>query len=99
MMQRGSNFGLAETGAVVAVDQQRHATAAVDMTRPAEGLVERGEFLEQKLVLFQGRDGLGALGAHIDTIAHEFPPCENAKELKAVWPRAPVRPVNIVAEW
>ena len=74
MMQRGRDLILGEIGPVVAVDRERHPPAPVDVTRPAEGFIERGEFLEQELVFLQGRDRLGAARADIDAIAHVCPP-------------------------
>src|ERR1041384_6437579 len=70
MQGRGGHV-LAEAGAVVTIDQQCHPAAAVDMARPSEGLVERGKFLEQKLVPLQRRNRFRAARADIDAIAHD----------------------------
>src|SRR3954447_5362321 len=61
------------------------------MARPAEGLVERGKLLEQKLILLQRRDRFRAARADIHAIAHEFPPLKAQREPKAFRPQAPVR--------
>src|SRR5262245_7877565 len=80
VLQRGGDLLLVEVGAVVAVDQQRHAAAAVDMARPAERVIQRGEFLEQELILLQRRNRLGAARADIHTIAHGF--CSSVQNTK-----------------
>ena len=41
---------------VVALDQQGNASALADVPRPGERVIEPAEFLERKLVLFEGRD-------------------------------------------
>src|SRR4029079_14329369 len=79
MVQRCGDFGLAEAGAVIAIDQQGDTAAAVDMPRPTEGLVERGKFLVEKLILLHGGDRFRAARADINAIAHRFSSFENTK--------------------
>src|SRR4051794_40780154 len=69
MVQGRRDLVLAEARSIVAVDQQRHASAAIDVTRPAERLVERAKFLEQKLILVQRRDRFRAARADVNAIA------------------------------
>src|SRR2546421_6067644 len=100
MVQRSRDLILGEIGAVVAVDRERYPAAAVHVTRPAECFIERGEFLEQELVLLQRRDRLGAARADINTIAHGVAPFAlKQKGSPALQPRLPVRAKNIVAKW
>src|SRR6185369_18033644 len=82
MMQGGGDLVLAEAGAIVAVDQQGHAAAAVDMARPTECLVERGKLLEQELVFLERRDRFRAARTDINAIAHEVPPLKAQREPK-----------------
>src|SRR5262249_33753358 len=84
MMQRGGDLVLAKAGAVVAVDQQGHAAAAVHMARPAERLIERGKLLEQELVLLQRRDRFRAARTDVNAIAHKVPPFESTKGAQGV---------------
>src|SRR3954447_9186259 len=69
------------------------------MARPAEGLVERGKLLEQKLILLQRRDRFRAARADIHAIAHEFPPLKAQREPKAFRPKLPSVLQYIVTEW
>src|SRR6185436_6796138 len=92
MVQCGRDLVPGEIGAVIAIDQQRHAAASVDVARPSERIIERREFLEQELVLLQRRDGFGAARSDIDAIAHEFAPgvaikCKREPSLAALAPR------------
>src|SRR5882762_7361575 len=70
MLQRGSDLTLVQARAVIAIDRERDPAAAVDMPRPAEGIIERSKLLEQKLILFQRRNLLGTRRADVNPIAH-----------------------------
>src|SRR5262245_32485935 len=106
VLQGSSDLLLAETGAVVAIDQQCDAPAPIDMPRPAERVVEGTEFLEQKLILVQRRDRLGTAWADIDAIAHDAFSislwAKTQREPAALRPRLPVlftSDLYLVAKW
>ena len=56
MAKRVGDVVLRHHGAVIAFDQQRHATLDTDVACPIQRLVQRCLFLEQQAVLFHWRD-------------------------------------------
>src|SRR5436305_14163244 len=93
MLQRGGDFVLAEARAVIAVDRERHPAAAIDMARPTERIVERGELLEQQPILFQRRNLLGTRRADVDAIAHgALPMCVGTQKGAGLAAKAPHAP-------
>src|SRR4051812_38903095 len=68
------------------------------MTRPAECLVERAEFLEEKLILLQRRDRFRAARADVNAIAHDFPPLKHKGSPRPFGPGSPLR-TDVVVEW
>src|SRR5262245_9309170 len=58
VMQRVGDLPLAQTRAVVALDQQRDSAARIDVTSPRERVVERIELLVQEPILLQRRNAL-----------------------------------------
>src|SRR5882724_6466611 len=70
MLQRGSDLASVQARAVIAVDRECDTAAAVDMPRPAEGVIERSKLLEQELIFFQRRNLLGTRRADVNPIAH-----------------------------
>src|ERR1700681_2611942 len=66
MMHRLGKVLLVEMGAVVAFEQQRHATAFLQMIRPADRIIEAGEFLVEMLVLFVWMQRVVTGGTAID---------------------------------
>src|SRR5258708_1521948 len=92
MLQRGDDLVLGQARAVVAIDRERDPAAAVDVTRPAERIVERSKLLEQEVILFQRRNLLGTRRADVNPIAHgALPLCVGTQKgagLAAELPRA-----------
>src|SRR4051795_5021 len=56
MAQCGSNLVFGKAAAVIAVDRERDAPTAIDMARPAKGVFEGDEFLEEVLSFLQRRN-------------------------------------------
>jgi hypothetical protein len=60
MLQGRYDLLLGEPRPVVSFDQQRDASAFVDVPRLAQCLIENAELLEEVAVLLQGSDGFRA---------------------------------------
>src|SRR6185437_6440310 len=66
--QRAGDRAFVHFGSVVAFDEQRDTSVALDMLCPRERVIERGKFLEQKLLFFQRRDIFRAFRTAVDAI-------------------------------
>src|SRR5215204_5178026 len=73
MAQRRDDFGLSQVRAVIALDQERHMAAIVEVPGPAHRLVEAGKFLEQCAVLLQRGDGFRAARSAVNPVCHDDP--------------------------
>src|SRR5262245_12698356 len=74
MVQRAGDLPLAQMRAVVALDEQRNATAVVDVARPRERGVKRVELLVEEPILLQRSDGLRSARTAIGSIRHACRP-------------------------
>src|SRR4051794_40202758 len=79
MAERRSNFALGQLRAVVAFNQQRDAAAAVDVPRPAEGLVEQAEFLVKPTLLLERWNHVRAGRATVNPVGHVHSPDADAE--------------------
>src|SRR3981189_525982 len=69
-MERRCDLAAAEARAVVTLDEERDATATVEVSCPGERVVEFIEFLVEELVLLQWRDRLGTARSAICPVGH-----------------------------
>src|SRR5437588_7871392 len=79
IVQCGRDLVLGQLRAVIAIDRKRDAARIVDVARPGECLVERGELLEQELVLLKRADRLGAARTDENAKTHDCPPFSIAR--------------------
>src|ERR1041384_154241 len=78
MLERSRNLFFPERCPVIAFDEKRDASAMIDVSRPAERIVEQTEFLIEPTLFFHGRHRLGARRAAVDSVGHiSLPSPEN----------------------
>src|SRR3982074_3528697 len=84
-MERRCDLAAAEARAVVTLDEERDATATVDVACPSERVVEFIEFLVEELVLLQWRDRLGTARSAICPVGHEGSPIIGPSRVSATF--------------